>query len=105
MSFLTRSLQTCAKVPASKADVKRIVEYGMKAIDDGDNVVRTAAADLLGTLLKILGERSILAAHFEKLDSNKMTKIKEFCDSAVIKGKVNFFPHISSNISFLTRFV
>lgn len=53
-----------------------------------DPVVRDAAAEAIGTLMKLVGEKAIgpFLVELEK-DNLKMTKIKECCDKAVITVK------------------
>jgi hypothetical protein len=65
--------------------MKAICEMLIKGQEDGTTDVRDAAAEAMGTLMKLLGERPLLL-YLEKLDNLKTAKVKEFCESAVIKG-------------------
>ncbi|KAJ3225479.1 Cytoskeleton associated protein 5 [Clydaea vesicula] len=86
--WFIRSLKLSKKTPG-KSELKSFIENLMTNLDDGDNNVRNASAEGLGTLLKSLGERSILNTYLEKVDPIKMQKIKEFCEKAetTMKGK------------------
>lgn len=54
-----------------------------------DPSVREASAEALGTLMKLVGEKAIgpFLVELEK-DNLKMSKIKDFCEKAVITVKV-----------------
>ncbi|KAJ3374555.1 hypothetical protein GGF31_007333 [Allomyces arbusculus] len=84
LRFLTRCFQSIRAAPG-KAELKTMAEALIKAMDDGDTNVRDAAAEALGTLMKVLGERPLLT-YMEKLDKLKADKVKEFCEKAVVKG-------------------
>ncbi|KNE54063.1 hypothetical protein AMAG_00065 [Allomyces macrogynus ATCC 38327] len=84
LRFLTRCFQSIRSAPG-KAELKTMAEALIKAMDDGDTNVRDAAAEALGTLMKVLGERPLLT-YMEKLDKLKADKVKEFCEKAVVKG-------------------
>lgn len=53
---------------------------------DTSEPVRSSAAEALGTLMKIIGERS-MNPYMEGLDDIRKTKIKEFFETAVVKAK------------------
>ncbi|KAG0267963.1 Microtubule-associated protein, microtubule dynamics during spindle orientation [Actinomortierella ambigua] len=74
------------KVAPSKAEVKACCEKLMKTFDDGDANVREATAEALGTLMKCCTEK-LVTLFLEKLDSVKMTKVKEYCEKAEVKAK------------------
>ena len=61
------------KVLPDRAIMKPIVEAGMKAMDDQDKDVRETASELLGTVMKLFGERSMLN-YMEQLDKIKQDK-------------------------------
>lgn len=48
--------------------------------------MRTAAAEGLGTLIKIVGDRPMTAT-MEQLDDIRKTKVKEFAEKAEVKCK------------------
>jgi hypothetical protein len=83
--FLIRCLKTTREVP-SPAEVKSIVESATKLLTESQEVQRSAAAEVIGTLWKIMGDR-IMAAHLDGLDEIRKTKIKEFYEAAEVKAK------------------
>ncbi|KAG0237016.1 Microtubule-associated protein, microtubule dynamics during spindle orientation [Actinomortierella wolfii] len=74
------------KIAPSKVEVKTCCEKLVKSFDDGDANVREATAEALGTLMKCCGEK-IVTVFLEKLDTVKMTKVKEYCEKAEVKAK------------------
>ncbi|OBT49445.1 hypothetical protein VE00_00361 [Pseudogymnoascus sp. WSF 3629] len=85
MKFLIRSLKTTREAPA-KPEVASIAEAGKKLLSEGSEGLRSGGAEVLGTLMKIMGERS-MGPHLEGLDEIRKTKIKEFFDAAEVKAK------------------
>ncbi len=83
--FLIRCLRSTRDVP-SKAEVKLIADAATKLLTESSEVLRSAAAEVLGTLMKILGERA-MGPYLEGLDEIRKTKIREFCDAAQVKAK------------------
>ncbi|KAI9844123.1 MAG: Microtubule-associated protein, microtubule dynamics during spindle orientation [Thelocarpon superellum] len=83
--FLIRSLRTTRDVP-SKAEVKLICDTVTSLLTESSEVLRAAAAEVLGTLMKILGERA-MNPYLDGLDEIRKTKIKEYCESAQVKAK------------------
>lgn len=85
MKFLIRCLKTTREVP-SKQEIATIVESGKKLLSDSSEVLRSGGAEVLGTVMKIIGERA-MNPHMEGLDDIRKTKIKEFCETAEVKAK------------------
>ncbi|KAK1147634.1 hypothetical protein N8T08_000976 [Aspergillus melleus] len=85
LKFLIRCLRTTRDVPA-KAEVKSIAEAGTKLLTDSSEVNRAGGAEVLGTLMKIMGERA-MNPYLDGLDDIRKTKIKEFFDTAEVKAK------------------
>jgi hypothetical protein len=56
----------------------------VSGFEDSFEPVRTAAAEGLGTLMKIMGERPMTAT-MEQLDDIRKTKVKEFAEKAEVK--------------------
>ena len=83
--FLTRCLKTTRQAP-QPPEVKPMAEAATKFLTESQEVARSAGAELLGVLWKIMGDRNMLA-HLEGLDEIRKTKIKEFCDQAEVKAK------------------
>ncbi|PGH02707.1 hypothetical protein AJ80_08804 [Polytolypa hystricis UAMH7299] len=85
VKFLIRCLRMTRDVP-SKAEVKSIAEAATKLLTESSEVIRSGAAEILGTLMKILGERA-MNPYLDGLDEIRKTKIKEFFDTAEVKAK------------------
>ncbi|PLB35838.1 putative spindle pole body component [Aspergillus candidus] len=85
LKFLIRCLRTTRDVPA-KAEVKSIADAATKLLTDSNEVNRAGGAEVLGTLMKILGERA-MNPYLDGLDEIRKTKIKEFFETAQVKAK------------------
>ena len=85
MKFLVRCLRTTRDVP-SKQEIASIVESAKKLLSEGSEVLRAGGAEVLGTVMKIIGERA-MNPHLEGLDDIRKTKIKEFYEVAEVKAK------------------
>ncbi|OJJ49142.1 hypothetical protein ASPZODRAFT_91455 [Penicilliopsis zonata CBS 506.65] len=85
VKFLIRCLRTTRDVP-SKAEVKSIADAATKLLTESSEVVRSGAAEILGTLMKIMGERA-MNPYLDGLDDIRKAKIKEYFDTAEVKAK------------------
>ncbi|GLA00673.1 microtubule-associated protein, microtubule dynamics during spindle orientation [Aspergillus niger] len=85
LKFLIRCLRTTRDVPA-KPEVKSIAEAGTKLLTESTEVNRAGGAEVLGTLMKIMGERA-MNPFLDGLDDIRKTKIKEFFETAEVKAK------------------
>lgn len=85
MKFLIRCLKTTRDAP-SKPEVASIAESGKKLLSESSEALRSGGAEVLGTLMKIMGERS-MGPHLEGLDEIRKTKIKEYFEIAEVKAK------------------
>lgn len=85
LKFLIRCLRTTRTVPA-KPDIKAIADAGTKAMTESTEALRSGGAEILGTLMKILGERA-MNPYLEGLDEIRKTKIKEYFETAQVKAK------------------
>ncbi|KAL8723870.1 MAG: hypothetical protein Q9181_007120, partial [Wetmoreana brouardii] len=85
LKFLIRCLRTTREAP-SKHEVKLIAEAATKLLTESVEATRSGGAEVLGTLMKIMGERA-MGLYMEGLDDIRKTKIKEFCDAAEVKAK------------------
>jgi hypothetical protein len=85
MKFLIRALRT-TRDPPSKPEVASIVESAKKLLSEGTPVLRDGGAEILGTIMKIMGERA-MGPHLEGLDDIRKTKIKEYFEIAEVKAK------------------
>lgn len=85
MKFLIRCLRT-TRVAPSKPEVTSIAEAGKKLLAESSEGLRSGGAEVLGTIMKIMGERA-MGPHMEGLDEIRKTKIKEYFDAAEVKAK------------------
>ncbi|KAJ9608129.1 hypothetical protein H2200_007117 [Cladophialophora chaetospira] len=85
VKFLVRCLRTTRDVP-SKEEQKRIAEAGTKLLTESTENLRTGGAEVLGTLMKIIGERA-MNPYLDGLDDIRKAKVKEFFDTAEVKAK------------------
>ena len=85
LKFLIRCLRTTREVP-SKPEVTSIVEVAKKLLAESSEGLRSGGAEVLGTVMKILGERA-MNPHIESLDDIRKTKIKEYYEKAEVKAK------------------
>lgn len=86
VKFLHRCMST-TKVPPTTPQIKGLSEGLAGLLDDGAEPVRNEAAQTLGVLMKIVGERAMNAV-MEKLDDIRKAKVKDSFDKAVVKCKV-----------------
>lgn len=85
LGFLIRCLKTTREAP-SKPEVKSIADAATKLLTESTEATRSAGAETLGTLMKIMGERQ-MQQYLEGLDDIRKSKIKEYCDAAEVKAK------------------
>lgn len=85
LGFLIRCLKITREAP-SKPEVKSIADAATKLLTESNEATRAGGAETLGTLMKIMGERQ-MQQYLEGLDDIRKTKIKEYCDAAVVKAK------------------
>ncbi|KAH8796113.1 putative spindle pole body component alp14 [Hyaloscypha sp. PMI_1271] len=85
MKFLIRCLKTTREAPA-KPEVASIAEAAKKLLSESVEGLRSGGAEVLGTVMKIMGERA-MGPYLEGLDDIRKTKIKEYFDTAEVKAK------------------
>ncbi|RMZ85068.1 hypothetical protein DV738_g361, partial [Chaetothyriales sp. CBS 135597] len=83
--FLVRCLRTTREVP-SKAEQKQIADAGTKLLPESTEQMRALGAEILGTLMKIIGERA-MGVHLDGLDESRKNKINDYFASAQVKAK------------------
>ncbi|KAI5961908.1 uncharacterized protein KGF55_003879 [Candida pseudojiufengensis] len=82
-NFLQRCLANTTKAPTS-SEIDSIMEVGVKLLSDSQEPIRQASTELIGTLMKITGERE-LNKFLETTDDNRKAKIMKFYESVEIK--------------------
>lgn len=83
LGFLHRSLKVTTEAPG-KDHIKPMAEALVALLTDSAEPVRSAAAECLSTMMKILGERAF-NPYVENIPEIQMTKIKEAFATAEIK--------------------
>lgn len=83
--FLIRCLKNTREAP-SPPEAKTLAEASTKLLTESQEVQRSAGAEVIGTLWKIMGDR-IMNAHLDGLDDIRKNKIKEYYEAAEVKAK------------------
>lgn len=83
--FLIRSLRSTRTAPTDP-ETKTVADAATKLLTESTEVMRSIGAEILGTLMKIKGERK-MNPFMESLDEIRKVKIKEFFDIAEVKSK------------------
>ncbi|XP_021706619.1 protein mini spindles isoform X3 [Aedes aegypti] len=86
-SFLARAFTKTLPTILNKKLLKAIITALLKTLNEPDPAVRDAAAEALGTAMKLVGEKAI-GPHLTEVDALKLAKIKECCEKAVITVKI-----------------
>lgn len=74
LSWITRAIPVVFRPANAKKELKTITEVVVPCMDDGTIDVRDAASLLLGSLIRMAGEKQVVP-FLEKLDKIKMTKV------------------------------
>ncbi|KAF2860684.1 ARM repeat-containing protein [Piedraia hortae CBS 480.64] len=83
--FLVRCLKATRQAP-SLDQAKELSDISKKLLAESVASVRDTGAEVLGVLLKIMGEK-VMLPHIETLDDIRQKKIKEFSEAAEVKAK------------------
>ncbi|XP_055620315.1 protein mini spindles isoform X2 [Toxorhynchites rutilus septentrionalis] len=86
-SFLARAFTKTLPTILNKKLLKAIVTALLKTLNEPDPAVRDAAAEAIGTAMKLVGEKAT-APYLTEVDALKQAKIKECCEKAVIAIKI-----------------
>ncbi|KAI9814567.1 MAG: Microtubule-associated protein, microtubule dynamics during spindle orientation [Pycnora praestabilis] len=85
LRFLIRCLKTTREAP-TRPETKLIADVSTKLLTESTEIMRSGGAEILGTLMKIMGERT-MNPYLDGLDEIRKTKIKEYFDVAEVKAK------------------
>lgn len=85
--FLIRCLKETRTAP-TRPEIEVIITTSIKLVGDTLPAVRTNGFEVVGTLMKITGERE-LNSYLESVDDIKKGKIKEYYESAEVKSKLS----------------
>lgn len=91
LQFLSRCYCQCSPAMLPKPYLKTMCPIIIQRLDDTTPQVRDATCEVLGTLLKALGERPMIA-YLENIDKTKTAKINEFKDKVEMKVTVVSVP-------------
>ncbi|XP_065835694.1 cytoskeleton-associated protein 5-like isoform X2 [Oscarella lobularis] len=83
-SFLARCFTFCTPAVMNKATVKRICPKLLPKLDDTHPDVRNSAAEALGVILKIVGEKG-MSVYLEGIDKTKSEKVMEASSKVEMK--------------------
>jgi cytoskeleton-associated protein 5 len=83
--LVSRRLREIKEIPG-KVEIKAFGDMFKKLLEDADANAREAGAEGLGTMMKLLGEKMMLA-FTDGLDDVKMSKIKEVYEKVTVKAK------------------
>ncbi|KAJ5814654.1 hypothetical protein N7474_006431 [Penicillium riverlandense] len=95
--FLIGCLRTTKDVP-SKPEQKSIAGAGTKLLTESTEAIRSGGAEILGTLMKILGERA-MNPYLDGLDDIRKTKVKEYFETAEVKAKDRPKPIVAPKVT------
>jgi len=85
LGFLIRCLKTTKEAP-SKPETKSIADAATKLLTESVEAIRSGGSEVLGTLMKIMGERA-MGPYMEGLDDIRKAKIKQYFEAAQVKAK------------------
>lgn len=84
-NYLQRCLANTAAAPSS-GEIDSIMSQGVKLLSESQEPIRQASTEMIGTLMKITGERE-LARFLEKIDDNRKSKVDSFYKTVEVKAK------------------
>uniref|UniRef100_A0A0L0NUD4 TOG domain-containing protein n=1 Tax=Candidozyma auris TaxID=498019 RepID=A0A0L0NUD4_CANAR len=85
--FLRRCLSKTTTAPR-RPQIDIIMEVGVKLLSESQEPIRQAGTDMIGTLMKITGERE-LVGFLEKVDENRMAMVRAAYEKAEVKCKTS----------------
>lgn len=94
----TNYLQRClasSTTPPKHSQIDLIMENGVKLLSDSQEPIRQAATEMIGTLMKITGERG-LKAFLDKIDDNRKAKVHAAYEKAEVKCTLSAAPSRAS---------
>ncbi|KAK6453923.1 armadillo-type protein [Scheffersomyces xylosifermentans] len=83
-NYLQRCL-AATKIPPKTSEVDSIMEIGVKLLSESQEPIRQASTEVIGTLMKITGERE-LKQFLEKIDANRKTKIISYFETVQVQS-------------------
>lgn len=92
INYVQRCLKT-TKISPTGLEIDTIMEVGTKLVSDSQEAIRLASCEMIGTLMKITGERE-LNPYMEQIDDSRSAKIRKICDDVEVSAK---FSSVQSN--------
>ncbi|XP_064399412.1 cytoskeleton-associated protein 5-like isoform X3 [Halichondria panicea] len=89
--FLCRCYQQCTPAMVPKPFLKALAPLTAQKLDDTTPLVREAAQEALGTMLRVVGDRP-MNQYLEGVDKGKMAKIQEHRESVSLKIQTGIIP-------------
>ncbi|CCE78330.1 Piso0_000951 [Millerozyma farinosa CBS 7064] len=86
-NYLKRCLASTTIYPTGN-EINQIMSVSVKLLGDSQEPVRQAATEMIGTLMKITGERE-LNGFLEEVDDNRKLKVKKVFEEAKVNVKTN----------------
>ncbi|ODV79626.1 uncharacterized protein CANTADRAFT_20928 [Suhomyces tanzawaensis NRRL Y-17324] len=85
-NYLQRCLASTTVAP-SRSEIDSIMEIGVKLLSESQEPIRQASTEMIGTLMKITGERE-LNVFLEKIDDNRKAKVNAFFETVQVNSKL-----------------
>ncbi|KAF4519728.1 hypothetical protein B566_EDAN017602 [Ephemera danica] len=86
-AFLSRYFTKCTPQMLDRKMLKAYTPALIKTLNESDPTVRDNSAEALGTAMKVVTEKAIMA-YISDVEKLKLEKIKECCEKAVITAKI-----------------
>lgn len=84
-SYLQRCLSN-SKVAPTASEIDTIMQVGVKLLSESQEPIRQASTEMIGTLMKITGERE-LNSFLDKIDDNRKAKVFAFYETVSVNSK------------------
>lgn len=98
MKFLLRSLQSNSLKALHDKETSLIMESSIKLLGDSQLPVRETAAQVIGTLMKLIGPRAS-KQYFEKIDKRHQKKISDITETVEVKEIENSVKSSTKNFT------
>ncbi|KAK6461254.1 armadillo-type protein [Scheffersomyces coipomensis] len=85
-NYLQRCLAATTIAP-SNTEIDSIMEVGVKLLSESQEPIRQASTEMIGTLMKITGQRE-LGKFLEKIDDNRKAKVLAFSESVQVNSSL-----------------
>ncbi|EGW33754.1 uncharacterized protein SPAPADRAFT_135304 [Spathaspora passalidarum NRRL Y-27907] len=100
-NFVKRCLSSTTVAPIS-SEIDAIMEIGIKLLSESQAPIRQAATEMIGTLMKITGERE-LNSFLTKVEEHRKAQIIAYFETAEVKCKLKSAPAPAVQTSSTTQ--